>query len=222
MRKRCPECGEGFPARSGKQSYCSKFCHRRAADRARRVVRPSRTVKCAQCNRDYETRLSWTKYCSPACREARKTERRTQTMRRRREDPRLSAIDRMEAAQQVLARARADLFALDPEAVARLERRELEEGALDKAWEARERAAAENARNVTANRVADFLDGAGWRAQVSSWCVMRGLTTFDADAMWAAMRGDPRPIVIEPEPLPYQSSLMEDTHAVDWRDEEDE
>lgn len=62
--------------------------------------------------------------------------------------------------------------------------------------------AKDNADNVTANRVAQFVNAnkATLEAMLRPWAFMRGLTDFDVQAMLARMAGKPRPIIIDPEP----------------------
>lgn len=62
--------------------------------------------------------------------------------------------------------------------------------------------AKDNADNVTANRVAEFVKAVrpNLEDMARRWAFMRGLTEFDVQAMLARIIGKPRPIVIEPEP----------------------
>lgn len=71
-----------------------------------------------------------------------------------------------------------------------------------------------NADNVTANRVKEFLTAnPGVQSVLAMWAFNRGYTSFDVDAMWAKLQGNPRPIVIEPE---------RPVSMLDWLEEEDE
>jgi hypothetical protein len=76
----------------------------------------------------------------------------------------------------------------------------------DKAFAAEAR---DNADNVTANRIKQFLTQSDVKDQVARWANNRGLTQFDVDSIWAHMVGNPRPIVIAPEALPTLAELMD-------------
>ena len=57
--------------------------------------------------------------------------------------------------------------------------------------------AVSNADNVTENRANLFLKAnPGIRDEIARWCFMRGLTDFDAEAIWRKMLGNPRPITV--------------------------
>lgn len=57
--------------------------------------------------------------------------------------------------------------------------------------------AVSNADNVTENRASAFLKAnPGIRDEIVRWCFMRGLTEFDAEAIWRKILGNPRPITV--------------------------
>jgi hypothetical protein len=57
--------------------------------------------------------------------------------------------------------------------------------------------AVSNADNVTENRSNQFLKAhPAIREDIARWCFMRGLTEFDAEAIWCKLLGHPRPIQI--------------------------
>lgn len=62
--------------------------------------------------------------------------------------------------------------------------------------------AEENANNVVANRVAEFVDYHAEELQrmLQVWELKKGLTSYDTACLFERLRGNPKPIVIAPEP----------------------
>lgn len=74
---------------------------------------------------------------------------------------------------------------------------------LADAVEKYEQGARDNADNVTANRAKQFVDYLvqfhDLKGTLAKYAFERGLMGYDGDAILAKLRGNPRPIVIEPE-----------------------
>lgn len=113
------------------------------------------------------------------------------------------SLHRQAAADLARAREEVGFEALREVEGVELAHREFEEQAI------------RNARNVTTCRVAEFMAEVedDLRFLLGRYSLAHGLTRFDYDSMWAAMRGDPRPIVVDP-PDPSGPE-------VDFFDEED-
>lgn len=62
--KYCVQCGTGFNAIKN-QRFCSPECSVKSGAHRRRL--PERTLKCAICNKTFETVSGNQKYCSPQC-----------------------------------------------------------------------------------------------------------------------------------------------------------
>jgi endogenous inhibitor of DNA gyrase (YacG/DUF329 family) len=83
--KACTHCGKKFKTRRPKQRFCSRLCqdaiyraHNRETIRAYKKVWNARNhprkqpelKACARCGRNFESSISWQKFCSEKCRDA--------------------------------------------------------------------------------------------------------------------------------------------------------
>ncbi len=217
--KKCPRCKSEFRPVKKDQKYCSKFCGRAAIASVRRVKQIPRDRECEQCGNTFTTKFPHARYCSAECRTAAVADRMAQDS----QNPRTVAIERLRGALVMVERARTELLEVDPVALSRIESKEDACRVIDQACERHRKDAVEIADNVTANRAARFLSGCPEvRRLLSNWSVLVGLTEFDADAIWAKMKGDPRPVEIAPEEPAHRSSLIFDAPVTDPFDDDED